>query len=381
MKKGNVYYFNPTCELAVANGSFSYMPPQLLKQMENDLAILPTIFCNKNDYVLTENPPTLEFQIYLKELGLDLPTFIQLSELENDNSLSFDSVVPWGWSPAAHFKLKNLKLKCSSEFQSSPVFEWKEEHRLLYERSSSLNLLDRILNEYSMDWLISPTLTGIIVKDYREIESILKRHSSVVIKAPLSSSGRGIQIIRNQGLNKSNEQWISGVLKQQQYLIVEPLLDKLLDISFQFEILHDSQIVYYGFSLFETNSNGQYKGTYIHPDLRKLLPGYNIEEVTNQIEATSTILKEALKTSRYAEHYAGFLGIDAIFFKNGSKLMMQPCIEVSCRMNMGILSLKLEGLIHPEISGKFEINRLKTNGKKQENYTEINSGKFYPKSI
>ena len=46
----NIFYFNPTCELAIANGSFSYMPPRLLRDFEQDCASLPFLFASPNDF-------------------------------------------------------------------------------------------------------------------------------------------------------------------------------------------------------------------------------------------------------------------------------------------------------------------------------------------
>ncbi|HZL08428.1 MAG TPA: hypothetical protein VFC65_00405 [Prolixibacteraceae bacterium] len=355
MAKTTIYYFNPTCELAVANGSFSYMPPLLLQEMERDLAILPFIFGNENDFVLTENLPSASFLQRLKDAGFILPEFGRLSELEAMPDNSPDAICPWGWSPAAHFKLKNLKEKCASEFKASPVFAWKDEHKFVFERETSLNFLNGILDKNTPDWFVNRTMTGVKVTTCEEIESLLKQHSAVVLKAPVSSSGRGVQIIRKKKLNIANRQWISGIIKQQNYLIAEPFLEKRTDLSFQFRILPDTEIDYLGYSIFETNSNGQYKGTRIHPDLKIIMPENNTHELEEMIRTTANVIMKALKSSVYAGCHRGFLGVDALIFSDQNRLMMQPCIEVNSRMNMGILVLFLQKKIHLEASGKFEL--------------------------
>jgi hypothetical protein len=370
MYNASVYHFNPTCELAVANGSFSYMPPLLLQEMESDLSILPFVFGTEKDFVLTENPPSAEFLKVLKNAGFNLPNFCRLQELEALPDGSFDSIIPWGWSPAVHFKYKNLKEKCNNEFRRSPVFKWKEEHQLLFERSTSLDFLNNMLNNNPPKWFIDPAMCGVIVISCEEIERLLKKHSAVVLKAPVSSSGRGIQIIRKSKLNTSNIQWISGVLKQQKYLIAEPYLDKLIDLSFQFEVMDKSNVIYHGFSVFETNSNGQYKGTWIHPDLRMILPKEDLMELNDKIEVTANLLNSALRKSEFAISYRGYLGIDALIYKN-QELMMQPCIEVNCRMTMGMFSIRLENKIHQDTSGKFELCLKKTG--EFRNYASTNS--------
>ncbi len=351
MKQNRVFYFNPTCELAVANGSFSYVPPSLLQKMESDLAVLPFVFADESDFVLVENCPSDHFIELLKEAGFAVPRFCSLSDLETLPANSLGAVCPWGWSPAVHWKLKNLKEKCSVEFKASLVADWKPEYRRLYERATSLELLSKILTGNPEEWLISPAMTGGKVISCEEIENLLARHSALVLKAPLSSSGRGIQIIRKNSLNTANRQWIFGVLKQQDYLIAEPYLEKVTDLSFQFRVLPDSSIEYLGYSFFETNSNGQYKSTSIHPNLRNKVPHVNAK----MVETTANIIMEALKLSDFTRFHRGFLGVDALIFSNNNHLIMQPCVEVNCRTNMGILSLFLEKKIHPEASGKFEL--------------------------
>jgi len=355
MTIANIYYFNPTCELAVANGSFSYQPPLLLQEMECDLSMLPFVFCTENDFVLTDNPPSADFLQILADAGFGLPKFCRLVDLESRPAGSFDAIYPWGWSPAAHFKLNNLKEKCSETFKACPVYHWTAGYKLLFERSTSLDFLVGILNNNPPDWFISKEMVGEKVSSCDEIDLLLKSYSPLVLKAPMSSSGRGIQIIRKTQLNTSNKQWISGVLKQQNYLVAEPYLEKLMDLSFQFQVLSSSEIEYLGYSIFETNSNGQYSGTFVHPNLGKFIREKYVPELEFRIKETAKVLKSALEKSAYANKHRGFLGVDALVFRNEDLLMMQPCIEINSRMNMGILTMFLERIIHPESEGKFEL--------------------------
>jgi len=355
MGKANVYYFNPTCELAVANSSFSFMPPLLLQEMERDLSILPFVFATENDFILTENIPSDGFLQKLKHIGFNLPSFCSLADMESLPSGLLGNICPWGWSPAAHFKLRKLKEKCDQEFRIDPISIWRKDHQKLFERSSSLSLLTKIVNQNPPEWIIGRSLIGEIVTNCIEIELLLKKHTSIVLKAPMSSSGRGIQIIRKPRLRESNKQWITGVLRQQNYLIAEPFLEKLIDFSFQFQILPNAEIKYLGYSVFETNSNGQYKGTLINPYLKSILPEENTSELETMIGKTAMLLSEYLKKSLYTEFYHGFFGVDALIFKHHDRLMIQPCIEVNSRMNMGVLSMYLEKQLHPQATGKFEL--------------------------
>ena len=188
-----------------------------------------------------------------------------------------------------------------------------------------------------------------------QIEEFLQVHNGVVLKAPLSSSGRGIQIIRKRTLNTSNKQWISGVLKQQHYLIAEPFLNKVTDLSFQFFIGNQMQVEYLGYSFFETNSNGQYKGTLINPALQDIFPDAEISGIEKMIQLTAQILGTELELSDYCKYYRGYLGVDSMIFCEDNEIKIQPCIEINCRLNMGILALFLARNVHFESRGKFSL--------------------------
>lgn len=351
----NVYYFNPTCELAVANGSFSYMAPRLLREFERDCSALPFVFGTLSDFVLTENKPSREFIHRLSAAGFEIPEFCSLEELQSPTNSSLDAIYPWGWSPAAHFLLKDLKEKCSPSFQQSPAFSWTDNHIALFERITSLGFLRKLLEENTADFFVELPLTGIPVSGMEAIETLLAKTHPLVLKAPVSSSGRGIQILRKPTLNSSNRQWISGILNQQSYLIAEPFLNKLVDLSFQFTIDRKGEPQYLGYSVFETNTNGQYKSSLIHPELG--ISGFaalkgNIESI---IEITATRLCKALKQSIYSQLHRGFLGIDAILYQGMEGIKIQPCIEINSRMNMGILTLQIEKKTHSESTGRFEL--------------------------
>jgi hypothetical protein len=230
-----------------------------------------------------------------------------------------------------------------------------EGHKALFERKTSLKFLKTLLEVNSSEFFTEKTMTGVQVTSTAEIESLLKSHPAWVLKAPLSSSGRGIQMIRKSSLNTSNKQWISGVLNQQKYLVAEPFLDKLADLSFQFKITDKAAPEYLGHSVFETNANGQYKSTFIHSNIGSNSFSGLSGKTKKMIAITAELLTHHLKDSVFALHHRGFLGIDALIYMDQDKIKMQPCVEINSRMNMGILTMELEKHIHQESSGKFEL--------------------------
>ncbi len=77
---GELFYFNPTCEMAIANGSATYTPPKHLEKFRNDLSILPIYFGDSQDVVLIDGTVPKEFLERLKNIGWNLPWVVNKSE-------------------------------------------------------------------------------------------------------------------------------------------------------------------------------------------------------------------------------------------------------------------------------------------------------------
>jgi len=89
--------------------------------------------------------------------------------------------------------------------------------------------------------------------------------------------------------------------------------------------------------------------------LNKIFGEVNPEMLKIMIESTAKAIQEALNDSLYAQLHRGYLGVDAMIFKHQNQIMIQPCVEINCRMNMGILSMQLEKKIHPKSRGYFKL--------------------------
>ena len=352
--KPKVFIYNPTCEMAIANGTVSFMPNKLLTQFEKDLDVLPMYFANEQDIVLVHQQPDFNFISSLQKLGVKIPKFEVLQPALNDTafvSKPKQSLEPWGWSPRVHHILRKLKANCSSDFQQQPNANWKIEHRDLYSRKKALEVLNSFINNHDSKY-ISGDFAAKACKSVSEIEKLLNQWKQIVIKAPWSSSGRGLQVLRQSCLNNSIVQWINGTLDLQQYVMVEPLLDKLYDFSLQYHIAENQEIRFLGNGFFETNTNGQYDsnilggmpnelGNYLTPDL--------LHELSNGI-------KNAIIESDLPRHYCGYLGVDCMVYEDKHfGIKIHPCVEINLRYNMGTLAIFLNRFVHPDSKGVFKV--------------------------
>jgi len=180
----------------------------------------------------------------------------------------------------------------------------------------------------------------------------MAKWGKLMVKAPWSSSGRGLQPIRYKPIHPKVWAKILAMVKDQGYTIVEPYLDKVIDLAFQFE-LKKGKIRYLGISNFSTDYKGQYNGNSLNG-----LPDSLNENVKEFIERVpSLVIKpiiEILEASDFANNYEGCFGVDTLIFKDeAGELKVNPCLEINVRHNMGLLCLTLEKFIVPHKKGIF----------------------------
>jgi hypothetical protein len=351
----NIYYFNPTCEYAVANGNAWWQPNKLLQKMENDLSALPLWFAKPTDFILTHKMPSHEFINSLKRLNIAPPDFIEKSTFSTNTRLlntPINQLFPWGWSPAAHQFLSPLKNSCSTEFKKSAAFNWQPKYREFYSRKFARTVLDQLISDYPNTLFISKRYLPEIATTKEEFETVLNKWGKIIAKAPWSSSGRGLQPVTKTPVHPKVWEKLMGIVNEQGYAIVEPYLNKVFDLAFQFQ-LEKGKVTYLGTSYFTTDKKGQYTGNSLNG-----LPSGIEKDVAEFVQLIPkkiiNPLIELIERTELAKNYEGFLGVDTLIFrdKNG-ELKINPCLEINVKQTMGLLSLQLEKLIQNNKKGIF----------------------------
>ena len=337
--------------MAIANGTISWSANKHLQQFEKDLEYLPLLFASMDDLLAVYRYPSEIFKEWLNKTIKLKPKLIDrvhlTTEIEKNESYP-DELQPWGWSPAMHHELKDLKTFTSSDFKKGPSSQWKAESKNFYSRSTALELLKTIVNQYPTDKFLPYNYHPEVAKSTEAVEKLFEKWPKLVLKAPWSASGRGIQILRYGYLNTSNRQWINSVLKQQGHIMVEPLLNKTMDFSLHFHIYRDN-IQYLGYGEFKTNKNGQYEQNIIKPNIKKCHSSASIETLAKQI-------REDMIRKGIDKRYEGYAGVDLMHVKINDESYIHPFVEVNWRYNMGLIALQLEQFIHPESGGSFCIH-------------------------
>ncbi len=262
----DVYYYNPTCEIAVANGSENYQPKALLRKFEYDLDIIPAFIGRPEDITLVHQLPSNQFIDKLKKAGIEIAGLKVLEESLNNASfvdIPKGFLYPWGWSPAVHKLLGPLKASCCKAFRESPVSQWRPVHRELYSRMQSVKVFTSIVSQNGFSWMPRLEELPLICKDHSEIIELQRKWGRIVVKSPFSSSGRGLNVLRPGEYDRTSRQIISGFFNKQDIVIAEPWYNKLLDISFQFFSNGKGSIDFKGVTTFFTVKSGKYAGSFI----------------------------------------------------------------------------------------------------------------------
>ncbi|MCL3780553.1 hypothetical protein EMN47_09170 [Prolixibacteraceae bacterium JC049] len=354
MIRPDVYIFNPTCEMAIANGTVAWQPSRFLRQFEIDLELLPMFTATESDWVIVEQLPSRDFIEKLNGEGFSIPSFILDRELKKGDvrKISKGALKPWGWSPALYHKFKSWQKSWGGQFKQSPMLEWHDSVKELYSRETALQVLRGVGEE--LGWSKEKRYPK-ACHNIEELVQIHKENGQSMIKAPWSSSGRGVQPVVAEAIDRQILKWSSSVLKQQGKIMIEPLLDRVLDFAFQFKY-EKGKASYLGTSWFFTDENGKYQGNWLKRPEQHL-----DSDVLNLIDFQETKIVNALKKHlelRFSDNYEGYLGVDAMVYRTGSgKLEIQPCMEINVRMNMGILAMELEKVVGENYDAMRVVNR------------------------
>ena len=353
-----IFTYNPTGEMAVANGMVSYMPPKNLRKFENDLAFLPSYFASDGDVVITPMLPDDCFLSQWQQLGLSKCIYHPDFDLPKTKDLN---ICPWSWNPAIHHRVKNLRNFCSESFKQSPNFLWKDKNKLFFSRKTT-NRIQNVLNKCTTNHpFISVPYPAIDIDNMADFDTWIEKQRAVILKMPWSSSGRGIHVVnpnRNLGINYP---WIQGALKQQGFLTAEPLLNKVFDFSFQLEIKRNGDVKLLGYSYFINDEKGHFVGGNINwphedSDMARFLS-------SGKLQTTAGILIEAIKTVAPHNYYEGPIGVDAIVFKNkNGDMKIHPCVDINWRYNMGMINISLPKFVDSGSIGFWKISSFAPGG-------------------
>lgn len=347
-----LFYFNPENDLALANGCTNYLPPRSALQLKKDLSLLPLWYAEKTDIVwLGPDQPKPSPDEHIRKLcpaillgGTDL-----LPEQAEWH--------PWGWNPAL---VKQL-LRMGIPAEQLPSDEAMTNLRNLSSRELATRVLKRLLQENIRTSLLPLFGESFVCHNEDEIRRIVESYPCCMLKAPWSGSGKGLR-----RAYASYEPplcgWCRNIVKTQGCVIVEPYyLYKAWDLAVEFYAPGDgAPIEFVGYSLFQTDANGAYKGNILATD--ETICRFFDEQVFKRPVLEQTVIHlQHLLSQEIGSAYKGFLGVDMMVCNatpqnESPTYKLHPCVEVNLRMNMGIVAHNLTRRLLPqEAVGTFRI--------------------------
>lgn len=315
-----LHLFNPEHDIALASNLTNFTAPHAGRQLRADLGFLPALWAHEGDYVLVEDIDQAARAYRRATKGRKCKVeWVIKQQLQ---TLAIDAIEPWGWDAA----LRSQLLRQGVNAALLPTEQQIAEIRHLSHRQTSSLLLQHLKGE----GLIGEAQ---LCKSYEIVEEQIFKYQRVVLKAPWSSSGRGIRFVENE-LNECQRGWLCNLLNSQGGVMVEPYYEKVKDFGMEFEVTTEG-IRYLGLSLFHT-TNGAYIGNVLATEKvkREMVSHYIPENLLD-------IVQRKICSTLNLGNYQGPFGVDMMIVANGSNLLLHPCVEINLRRTMGHVALSL----------------------------------------
>ena len=319
--------FNPEHDLALAANLSNFTAPHAGRQLRADLGFIPAIWAAADDYVHVENVEDAERRF----LRLTRRPFGRFIAKEQICKHKFTAVDVWGWDLA----IRAFLLRWGIDAAILPSVTQIDDIRQLSHRRYAMQLLDCL----QMPGIIGSSC------ETNQIENIIDRlHSGehLVVKAPWSSSGRGVRFMEDD-VNIYDNGWLRNVIVKQGSVMVEPYYNKVKDFGMEFVSDGNGSVSYIGLSLFQT-SNGAYTGNILASEEEK----ENLISRYIPIDLLKTVQQKicAKMGSWLKDLYTGVFGIDMMVVRrdDGDGFLLHPCVEINLRRTMGHVAISLTEL-------------------------------------
>lgn len=332
-----LHIFNPEHDIALATNVKRFTAPHAARQLRSEMGFLPALWASDGDMVMVDDIKAAEHRLNrLKRYAAN----VSLVSLNNASSLQLlqphldeiESIEPWGWDSG----VAEILQKAGLPQKLIPHTKHMEDIRQLSNRRwAASNMLPEVRR--ADDLMMGESW---YIKDFNELSLKVSGSGCYVMKAPWSSSGRGIRYLTHPDHWLRNQTWARNIIERQGGIMVEPYYNKVKDFGMEFLAHADGSVTYEGLSLFQT-INGAYSGSIIDTEaekqmiLERYVPAQLLETTLNTI---SEVLSHNLKN-----RYQGPLGVDMMIVADAdNQLRLHPCVELNLRRTMGHVALSFE---------------------------------------
>ncbi len=350
-----LHIFNPETDYALAANSISYTPPMAVSALKMGLALLPAIYAEPKDAILLpenyesflNNNNILSKLVSEKNIQLVPQNLIRNFLQEYPRCV----IRPWGWNRALVHWLGLVGIpqsvptpKGPNAFYPNP--EQLETLRQLSHRRTSIQFMRNFKD------LCHPHIE-IPREEFstNEVMQLSNAQSPLFIKAPWSSSGRGLLFTQDL-LPRHIEPWVRGTIKHQGSVTIEKAYKKQIDFATEWECKH-GEVQYLGLSPFTTSNRGKYKSNEVGSQEELTARVLACTDIRPDINNLSDIIKrqKLLMETHIAPFYDGPAGIDMLVTDEG---IINPCIEINLRMTMGRVAIEIDRRLNSSTTSDFE---------------------------
>ncbi len=334
-----VHWFNPENDLALASGQGNYTPPTAARQLHEAGAALPLWYAAGGDRVLAYGVPAAWYDRMVGDFNLRADLFDHVT-----SPLTIPS--PWGWSAYARTFFRNEGFDDSVLPSAGDIGII----RRLSSRATAAGVSRRLASRVPRLVICD---TPREIKEPSELEALLHTRKDVVLKSPWSSSGRGVVMAGDTGVDKALRMGCDSI-RRQGGVMVETCHSRALDFARLYEC-HEGKCTDIGTSVFTTDASGSYTGNLLAPESERLavVGGYYPLESLAEVTA---VLREILEET-YAPYYDGVLGVDMLVTDDGR---LDAVVEINVRKTMGYVANEISRRYLAEgVTGTYSISPLR----------------------
>lgn len=308
--------------MALAVNAKSFVLPHNILEFRMNLGFLPALWAADGDYVLVDDVAYAIKALASTALPHAKVQFISDKQLSD---AGFSSVEPWGWDMA-------LRQRLQSNGVAAELLPTDDELRSIRGYANRRVTTDVLM---SVCEGAGQKLCGnsFYASDINVVKRLTASYRNVVLKAPWSSSGRGVRYVDNE-LNNNAEAWAANVIKRQGGIMVEPHYNRVVDFAMEFYSEGKGVIDYRGLSVFQTE-NGNYAGNVIATEEAKLDMLQRYVQPQTLYDVRQRLVR--FFSNAFKHFYLGCFGVDMMIVADQASglFKVHPCVEINLRRTMG----------------------------------------------
>ena len=356
MKK--LYVFNPEHDLVLAEEKQGrgMTPPKAARLLRRDLGFLPAFMARDGDWVMVDDvavarQASAPFAEFLPEVRWVTPSEVERMPTKEKKHVTCH---PWGWDE----DVRNQLLRVGMSEWMMPTQRDLVNLRQLSHRASTIGLLEDMVKTHRQAIGERKEVTH-----PDEVKTLIQQWNGGVIKAPWSSSGRGVRFV-GETLTQNEEGFIRRILEQQKSVIVEPRYDCMLNFALEFSVREYGIVPLEGISVF-SNAGAAYTGNLLASEeekrsmLEKHVDALTMLDITYRIHLwlnkMTLDVPGYYPVNLYHRLFKGPVGVDMMLVQTADGIRIHPCVEVNFRCTMGHVALH----VGQRTKGKFRSMAIK----------------------